>query len=153
MIPRLIANENFYKTIQEDDNVDINILKEYEEPIEEFLKYNVPVYLPYTDTWVGKGKIFEEYNHARLDEWGCCPSVNSLISFLTDHINSENTKYLVTSYLVNMDIVEENESYSTYIDDNGESTDMDFLDYVEKYGRPSTQFENMLLSFNIYILE
>ena len=52
-----------------------------------------------------------------------------------------------------MDIVEENESYSTYIDDNGESTDMDFLDYVEEYGYPSTQFANMLLSFNIYILE
>ena len=41
----------------------------------------------------------------------------------------------------------------TYIDDNGESTDMDFLDYVEEYGYPSTQFANMLLSFNIYILE
>lgn len=150
MIPKLIPNEDFYKTLAPSD---IPWFKNLSEPYEEFLDNSVLVYQPPVEDWIGKERLFTKYNHARLDEWGCCPSVDSLVSFLTDHINSENTKYLVTAYLVNMDIVEENESYSTYIDDNGESTDMDFLDYVEKYGRPSTQFEDMLLSFNIYILE
>lgn len=150
MIPKLIPNENFYKTLAPSD---IPWFKNLSEPYEEFLDNSVLVYKPHVEDWVGKERLFTEYNHAYLDDWGFCPSVYSLTNFLRDHIESETTNYLVTAKLVYINNVLEDETYGTYIDESGESSDMSLEDFIEEYGLPITQYMDMVILFNIFKLQ
>ena len=50
-------------------------------------------------------------------------------------------------------IKEEDESYtSTYVDEEGEDTDMSYYDYQDEYGKPVTQYDGYLIKFRIFVL-
>jgi hypothetical protein len=60
---------------------------------------------------------------------------------------------MVTAYLVKTEVAEDDESYTYYINEEGEETDMEYYDYQKEYGKPVTQYEGYLIRFRIFILD
>ena len=152
MIPRLTPNDLFFKNLgPETTKQEIDMFHDIQEPYQEFGDNSLPIYAPYADIYVGEGMLWMEFKRTLLKKWGYCPSEMALIKYLQEYHKSE-TNYMVTCQLVDWDTAEDDESYAIYINEEGESNDMEVCDYVERYGYPTTQYSEGLLRFQIHEL-
>ena len=68
-------------------------------------------------------------------------------------IVDSNTPYMITAHLVQIEVAEDDESFtSTYVNEEGEDTDMNYYDYQDEYGKPTTQYDGYLIKFRIFVL-
>ena len=153
MIPRLKVSEFFYKEICEElTKEEVQLWKNIETPYDNFADNSFPVYQKNVECYVGKHWLWDEYKNTTWDVSGYCTSEWALKTYLHPFIESE-TKYMVTARLVKFDVAEDDESVLMgFINEEGEDTDMRFCDYVDEYGYPKTQYENMVIMFDVFIL-
>lgn len=156
MIPKFTVRKEFYDELLDKSEETIEYFKRFEEPYDEFKKYGIAVYPNHTDGHLDKNGIgqFNEKYRPILDDWGYCPSEYALVQFLNKKgIVESETPYMVTAHLVKTEVAEDDESYTYYINEEGEETDMEYYDYQEEYGKPVTQYEGYLIKYRIFILE
>jgi hypothetical protein len=155
MIPKFTVRKEFYNELLDKLEETIENFKRFEEPYDEFKNYGIAVYPKNAELHLskdGNGQFNEKY-YAMLDDWGYCPSENALVQFLHNRgIVSSNTPYMVTAHLVKTEVAAEDETYSYYVTEDGEESDMTVCDYIDEYGKPTTQYEGYLIKFRIFIL-
>lgn len=156
MIPKFTVRKEFYNELLDKSEETIKYFKRFEEPYDEFKNYGIAVYPNHTESHLDKNGVgqFNEKYYAMLDDWGYCPSENALVQFLRKNgIVDSNTPYMITAHLVKTEVAEDDESYtSTYINEEGEDTDLNYYDYQDEYGKPTTQYEGYLIKFRIFVL-
>ena len=155
MIPKFTVRKEFYDELLDKSEETIEYFKRFEEPYDEFKNYGIAVYPNHAELHLskdGNGQFNERY-YAMIDDWGYCPSENALVQFLRKNgIVDSETPYMVTAHLVKTEVAEDDESYTYYINEEGEETDMEYYDYQKEYGKPVTQYEGYLIKFRIFIL-
>ena len=155
MIPKFKVRKEFYDELLDKSDETIEYFKRFEEPYDEFKNYGIAVYPNHAELHLskdGNGQWIERYR-AMLDDWGYCPSENALVQFLHNRgIVSSNIPYMVTAHLVKIEVAEEDETYSYYVTEDSEESDMTVYDYIDEYGYPETQYEGYLIKFRIFIL-
>lgn len=156
MIPKFTVRKEFYDELLDKSEETIQYFKRFEEPYDEFNNYGIAVYPNHTESHLDKNGVgqFNEKYYAMIDDWGYCPSENALVQFLRKNgIVDSNTPYMITAHLVKTEVAEDDESYtSTYINEEGEDTDLNYYDYQDEYGKPTTQYDGYLIKFRIFIL-
>ena len=156
MIPKFTVRKEFYDELLDKSEETIEYFKRFEEPYDEFKNYGIAVYPNHNELHLSKdGKnLFNEKYQPMIDNWGYCPSEYSLVQFLHKNgIVDSNTPYMITAHLVQIEIAEDDESYtSTYVDEEGEDTDLNYYAYQDEYGKPTTQYEGYLIKFRIFVL-
>lgn len=155
MIPKLTIRNEFYDELLDKSDETVEYFKRLEEPYDEFKMYNVDVYPKDAESQLSKhndGLWVEKYS-PMIDDWGYCPSESALVQFLHNRgLISSNTPYMVTAHLVKIEVAEEDETYSYYITEDGEESDMTVYDFIDEHGYPETQYEGYLIKFDIFIL-
>ena len=147
MIPILKPNEKFFVGLEDD------VAKWYTEKSEPIAFFNnIPIYRNDVDTDVKKDCLFDEYITASIDTFGYCPSEDALIKILEPFQKDNKKKYLVTAFWVDKYVADCDDSYRYLYNENGEDMRMNYPDYVDEYGHPTTELKNKIISFDIYQL-
>lgn len=152
MIPKLKVNEDFLKTVDEQN---LQYWKQMAEPVIEYAYFNnttIPVYSNQADTFVGKDWLFNEFKKTEIDFYGYCPSEESLRHIIFP-FKGLGGNFMVTARLIEKNVADCDDGYGCYYNEEGENTDMSYPDYVDEYGHPVTQYEGQVISFTVYILE
>lgn len=145
MLPKLESSWKFLKSLTPEDRSWWYRATQYVECD------GIPIYNLNANDWVGKGWPFDEYKKTEIDFYGYCPSETALKYIAKPLIGSKN-KYMVIAYGTKKSIADITDNYRYYYDEKGNNTYMNYLDYVDKYGHPTTQYDEFLIAFDIYKL-
>lgn len=100
--------------------------------------------------WAFKG--YENY-HATLLDYGYADTEAAVEKYLQKYIDEPNESYFVEIGLMSMDY-EKYYKNGSYIDEDGEDTDMDYWDYWDdSENEPTQEYEGKWVKFAVYILE
>ena len=148
MIPILKINEDFFTQIIDKKTYDY--FRKHQDPL-KFADNSIPIYRSHADLHVGKDNLFNEFKRTNLtDDYGYCPTEESLIKYLQKYVDDPNNNFLIQVNLVDVDYVQE---FQHFIDNYGNQTNYDFYEYVDEFGMPDIEYERNLIHYVIYKLE
>lgn len=96
-------------------------------------------------------KGYENYRASLLD-YGYADTEAAVEKYLQKYIDEPNESYFVEIGLMSMDY-EKYYKNGSYINEDGEDTDMDYWDYWDEESEPTQEYENSWVKFAVYILE
>lgn len=151
MIPKLNVNDEFLKSVRNEDRHLWEKMTESVMELDYVNGYTIPIYNTQAVTFVGENWLFNEYKGTEIEFYGYCPSENALrkIAFPFKGIGGN---YMVTARLVEQKVAEDDED-GWYYNEDGDDTEMIYSDYIDEYGQPTTQYQNQLVQFTVYYLK